>query len=232
METLIGKKAIVTGVSRGIGRAVVSHLLERGCQVAGIGRNQPSFSDSRFHFAQADIQNEPAVQKAFNNAMTFLENRVDILVNNAGLGYYRLLEDITLDEWHQMINTNLNGMFYLTRLAVPRMKQQQTGHIVNISSIAGLMGLAESTGYSATKFGIRGFSQSLLKEARRDGIRVSCIFPGSVNTDFFENYDAMTANDTMLSSNDVAATVVYVLSMPPNADVSEVEIRPLNSRSR
>jgi NADP-dependent 3-hydroxy acid dehydrogenase YdfG len=112
------------------------------------------------------------------------------------------------------------------------MKQQRLGHVVNISSIAGLMGLAEATGYSATKFAVRGFSQSLLKEVRKDGIRVSCIFPGSVNTDFFEHYDSMTANDTMLSPDDVASTVIHVLSLPPNADVSEVEIRPLNSRSQ
>jgi NADP-dependent 3-hydroxy acid dehydrogenase YdfG len=232
MISLTNRTAIVTGVSKGIGRAIVGRLLEAKCKVAGIGRQAPDLSGPGFHFVQADVGNPDSAERAFSDAFAWLGGKVDILVNNAGLGYFRLLENITTQEWHEMMNTNVNGMFYLTRLAVPVMKKQKSGHVVNISSIAGLMGLAEATGYSATKFAIRGFSQSLLKEVRTYGIRVSCVFPGSVNTDFFEHYDSMTANETMLSADDVASTVLHVLSMPPNADVSEVEIRPLNSRSR
>lgn len=230
--TLAGKHAIVTGVSKGIGRALAEQLLQAKCKVAGIGRTDPGLSYDDFRFLKADVGHAGQVENAFNAATAWLGGRLDILVNNAGLGYFRLLENISVEEWHEMMNTNVNGMFYLTRLAVPVMKAQQSGHIVGISSIAGLMGLAEATGYAATKFAVRGFMQSLLKEVRTYGIRVSCIFPGSVNTDFFTHYDSMKANDTMLSPHDVAATVIHVLSMPPNADVSEVEIRPLNARSR
>lgn len=229
---LSNRTAIVTGVSKGIGRAIVERLLKEGCKVVGMGRTGPQLPDKNFHFIQADVGNADEVNRAFTAATEWLDGRLDILINNAGLGYFRLLEDISMEEWHEMMNTNVNGMFYVTRLAVPIMKQQRAGHIVNMSSIAGTMGLAEATGYSATKFAVRGFSQSLLKEVRTFGIRVSCVFPGSVNTEFFGHYDAMTANETMLSPDDVASTVLHVLSLPPNADVSEVEIRPLNSRSK
>lgn len=232
MEDINGRTAIITGVSKGIGLAIVHKLLEKGCLVCGLGRSRPEIRSDAFHFIETDIRQNAQIEASFQSGIGFLQGRLDMLINNAGLGYFRLVEEISLAEWDEMIQTNVNGMFYLTRLAVPLMKQQKSGQIVNISSIAGLQGLPEATGYSATKFAVRGFSQSLLKEVRKFGIRVSCVFPGSVNTDFFDHYEGVTSNETMLSPSDIASTVLHVLQMPPNADISEVEIRPLNARYR
>ena len=111
---------------------------------------------------------------------------------------------------------------------LPLMKKVNTGHIINISSIAGLAGIPEATAYAGTKFAVRGISQSLQREMKNTEIKVSTIFPGSVHTDFFDNYNGVQSNPTMLAAQDIAQSVIQILEMPDNALISELEIRPLN----
>jgi short-subunit dehydrogenase len=132
------------------------------------------------------------------------------------------------------METNLRGVFLCTRAAVPTMKQQNEdsgfgGHIVNIASIAGLIGNPQIGAYNATKFGLRGFSDSLMKELRDDGIKVTCVYPGSIETHFADVADSSVAPNPM-QPEDVSATVLHVLEGPDNYLISEVVMRPLRPR--
>jgi len=228
---LTGKKAIVTGVSKGIGKALVEQLLEKGTTVAGWGRNAPDIKHENFSFYSADIQDHKQVEKVAQSTLKDL-GTVDALVNNAGLGYFRNMELLSTNEWLEMFNTNVHGLFYCSRAVLPGMRAQKSGHIVNIASVAGLMGLEEGSGYCGTKFAVRGISEALFKEVRKDGIKVSCLYPGSVNTDFFDHYDGVVANDTFMTATEVAATVIQVLETSDNFITLNVEMRPLNAKPR
>jgi short-subunit dehydrogenase len=129
------------------------------------------------------------------------------------------------------MNTNLNGVFYMTRHIVPLMKKNpEICHIINISSIAGLLGNPQISGYNASKFAVRGFSEALFKELRYDGIKVSCMFPGSIATDFFETANAGDTHPNMMMPADVASTLVHLLETPDNYLINEVTLRPLNPK--
>lgn len=227
---LTSKTAIVTGASKGIGKATVLALLDKGMKVAGWSRSNPGIQHPAFHFIQADVSKLQEVESAFEKTMELLEGKIHVLINNAGLGVFSKLEETSFENWQRMFDTNVNGIFYCTRKALPIMKEQKLGHIVNIASIAGLQGIEEATGYCATKFAVRGISQALFKEVRKSHIKVTCICPGSVNTDFFNAFPNINANDTMLNPKDVADTIVHILQTPDNYLTVEVELRPLNAR--
>jgi short-subunit dehydrogenase len=131
-----------------------------------------------------------------------------------------------------MFNTNVNGLMYCTRVVVPTLKARQAGHIINISSIAGLNGIVQGSGYSATKFAVRGISHSLYAELREDGIKVSCVYPGSVATNFFDEVEGVTINPNMLQPQDVATLLVQLLQSSPNFLTVDVEIRPLQPKGK
>ncbi|GIV34487.1 MAG: short-chain dehydrogenase [Chitinophagales bacterium] len=227
---LKGKAAIVTGASKGIGKAITQALLEKGVRVAGWSRSAPDIHHPQFTYIKTDISKMQEADSAFEKSLMALSNELHILINNAGLGFFAKLEDITPEQWHQMFNTNVHGLYYVTRKAIPLMKAQQLGHIVNIASIAGLTGIEEATGYCATKFAVRGISQSLFKELRKHNIKVTSICPGSVNTEFFNNVEGTTANETMIHPEDLAASVIHLLETPDNFLPVELEVRPLNVR--
>jgi NADP-dependent 3-hydroxy acid dehydrogenase YdfG len=188
------KVAIVTGVSKGIGEALCKALLAEGCMVYGLGINAPPIQDQNLQFIPTDIRSFAAVESAIQTIVK-QEQHVHILINNAGLGYFANVEDLPLEQWDQMFQTNINGMFYTCKLTVPVMKQQGIGHIVNISSTAGLEGMPMVSGYCATKWAVKGFSESLWRELRDHKIKVTCVYPGSVKTDFFRNSPGIQAHD-------------------------------------
>jgi len=232
---LIGKTAIITGASSGIGAALSKQLVEKGATVHGLARRFDKLRKlqnelgSTFIPVKMDITDEPAVSSWIDETFS-AQNPPDILVNNAGLGAFGNIEDLSLDEWHTMMNVNLNGVFYLTRKTVPIMKQNPGHcHIINVASVAGLIGNPQISGYNATKFGLRGFSEALFKELRYDAIKVSCVFPGSIATEFFEK----TGNSThshMMRVEDVASTITYLLETPDNFLIDEITMRPLNPK--
>lgn len=137
------------------------------------------------------------------------------------------MEELTLSEWNEMFDVNVKGTFLCCKVILPLMKQNKLGHIINISSIAGTQGLSEGSGYCASKFAVRGFSQSLYKEARTFNVKVSCIYPGSVQTDFFKNYPAITTNDDMMKPHEIANSIVHVLETPDNILPVDLELRPM-----
>ncbi|MFK8101335.1 MAG: SDR family oxidoreductase [Saprospiraceae bacterium] len=227
-----GKVAIVTGSSKGIGLATVTSLLAQGVKVAGWSRSGTDLDHPNFKSIKADVTNVEAVQEAYDQTVNAFGEDVSMLINNAGLGYFAPIEEIKLEDWHQMINTNINGIFYVTRLVVPRMKAMEEGHIINISSIAGTTGMPNLSAYCATKFAVRGMSQSLYKELRNDGIKVSCIYPGSVQTNFFDDIESVEANENMMQPNDIAETILHCLSSSANYHHVDIEVRPLRPKGK
>jgi NAD(P)-dependent dehydrogenase (short-subunit alcohol dehydrogenase family) len=230
------KTIVVTGASRGIGHAFARALIARGAFVFGIARNESSLRKAheelgaQFYPLACDVTDPDAVARAFQTVTTVRE-RLDVLVNNAGLGRFSEIEQASLDDWSVQIETNLTGVFLCTREAVPVMKDQNAasgfgGHIVNVASIAGLVGNPSLSAYNASKFGLRGFSESLMKELRSDGIKVTCMYPGSVQTGFGDT----PANPNSMFPDDIAASLLHVLETDENYLVSEIVMRPLRPK--
>jgi NADP-dependent 3-hydroxy acid dehydrogenase YdfG len=229
---LDNKIAVVTGVSRGIGLASVEALLDKGMKVAGWGRTAPDVRHDNFEFVECDVRRADSVQMAYKHTVEHFSGPVSVLVNNAGLGRSASLEEQDLDDWHLMFDTNVHGLFYCTKLVVPGMKQQGEGHIINISSIAGTTGIEQMSAYCATKHAVRGISHSLYKEVRDYGVKVTCIYPGSVQTNFFDNIDSVTVNDNMMRPEDIASTILHCLESHANYHHVDIEVRPLMPKGR
>lgn len=232
---LQSKIAIVTGASSGIGAEFSKILVEAGTKVYGLARSEAKLEEiqhklgDQFVPVPLDLTNYTSIKTWVYS--TFINETPDILVNNAGIGIFRNVDELSIDDWHTMMNVNLSGVFYLTRLFVPLMKQNtNVCHIVNIASVAGLMGNPTISGYNATKFGLRGFSEALFKELRFDGIKVTCFFPGSISTSFFDDIDSVTLHDNMMHPVDIAKTLKYVLETPDNFLINEITMRPLNPK--
>ena len=231
--------ALVTGASSGLGQHFSSALIERGATVYGLARSTDTLNAMRddwgtaFHPVSCDVRDEDQVAAAFDT-LRDSHGRLDVLINNAGLGKFGPVDELPLDDWDVQMDTNLRGVFLCTREAVPMMRAQNDetgfgGHIMNIASIAGLIGNPNISAYNTTKFGLRGFSASLMKEVRYDGIRVTCLYPGSIDTNFFD-VAGVDMTDNPLDPADVTATVMHVLDSPPNHLISEVVLRPLRPR--
>lgn len=233
---LENKTAVVTGASSGLGLAISRDLAERGAQVFGLARRKDKLASARADVGErlvpivCDITSEAEVARAFST-IAKSSGSLDILVNNAGLGRFGDLDDLSVEDWDVQMNTNLRGVFLCTRATLPRMKAQNAasgfgGHIVNIASVAGLLGNPKVGAYNATKFGLRGLSESLMKEVRADGIKVTCIYPGSIETEFFDTAGIPISANPM-TARDVSSTVLHVIEAPDNYLVSEVMMRPL-----
>lgn len=229
---LKNKIAIVTGASSGLGAAISKALVHQGVKVYGIARNLQNLhllSDrlgENFIPVSLDITHVEAVNTWVKN--TFSEKlSPQILINNAGVGYFRKIDEMSYEEWKTMIDTNLNGTFLMSSQVIPLMKRQgNIKHIINIGSIMGTIAQPESSGYSATKFAMQGFSEALFKELRYDKIKVTCVNPGSIETDFFKNSDIKT-HSNMLHADDVAETIIHILKTPDNVLIDSIIIRPL-----
>jgi len=231
--------AVVTGASSGLGTHFSRSLIDRGATVYGLARSNDKLEAIRddlgdaFRPLSCDVRDEEQVADAFDTVRDE-SGRIDVLLNNAGLGQFGPVDDLPLEKWDVQMDTNLRGVFLCTREAVPTMREQNEesgfgGHIINIASIAGLLGNPNLTAYNASKFGVRGFSESLMKEVRDDGIRVTCMYPGSVETSFFD-VAGVDMTDNPLQPEDVSATVMHVLESPANHLISEVVLRPLRPR--
>lgn len=222
------KTAIVTGSSKGIGKCLTEILVARGVKVVGWSRGTSAFNHPNFLQVPVDISDEQAVAVAFQKSKEFLGENIDILVNNAGYGSFSKIENQSSAIWEKMFAVNVHGLFYLSQRVIPLMKKKQSGHIINIASIAALQGINEAAAYCGTKFAVRGISQSMYQEVKPYKVKVTCVLPGSVNTDFFNEIEQINANPSMLHPMDLAQQIVYILESPDNFVTSEIEIRPLN----
>jgi 3-oxoacyl-[acyl-carrier protein] reductase len=238
MENLLTAKiAIVTGGTRGIGRAIAERLLQEGASVAICGRSSQSvaqavgemakISGKRVFGEAADVSKPDEVRRFFQSVDAQFGG-LHILINNAGVGIFRRVAELSVEDWHKMIDLNLSGVFYCCREALPRFNNCGGGYIVNISSLAGKNAFSGGAGYNASKFGLNGFSEALMLDHRYDNVRVSYVMPGSVDTGF-SSAEAADA-DWKIAPQDVADVVMALFRLPERALVSRVEMRPLKPR--
>lgn len=229
---LEGKNAIVTGASKGIGLEIVKILVTKGVNVVGWSRSAPEFESASFRSIRADVGDEKSVEKAYRQSVEFLGEDIHFLVNNAGYGVFGAFEDMSNSDWMGMFQTNVHGIFHVTKRVIPRMKAMDFGHIINVSSIAGKNPVKSAVGYASTKHAVTGLSHSLFMELRDFGIKVSCIYPGSVKTGFFDDIDEIQANEFMMKPYDVAKTIVSLFETSPNYLPVEIEVRPLRPKGK
>jgi 3-oxoacyl-[acyl-carrier protein] reductase len=228
MLDLGGKVAVVTGGTRGIGLATARMLVETGAAVVVAARTSKDVKRAADGLGThalgvpCDVRQVEACEALMSRAVEAF-GRLDILINNAGLGVFVPVESMTLEDWHRQIETNLSGVFYCCRSALPYLKRQG-GWIINIGSLAGKNPFAGGAAYNASKFGLLGFSEALMLEVRHDGVRVCCVMPGSVATEF--SGDASTGTGWKLHPEDVAQVVGDLLAFPARALPSRIEIRP------
>ncbi|MFA5832981.1 MAG: SDR family NAD(P)-dependent oxidoreductase [Bacteroidota bacterium] len=223
--------AVITGASKGIGRAIALLLSQQGVTVVLAARSSDLLSMTQKEITEAggksvsiptDITSENSVQNlVFETLKRY--GKIDILVNNAGVGIFSNVIDTKMEEYESMMNVNLKGVFLCSRAVLPTMIKQRRGEIINIASLAGKNSFAGGSVYSATKWGLIGFARSLMLEVRDYNIRVVTISPGSVNTHFAEKEKD---EPLIIQPEDVAETVLFALTMPNRVNVSEIDIRP------
>lgn len=230
---LTGQVAVVTGGGRGIGASIALTLANLGAEVALCGRTRTSLESTSNAISKAGgrsvvIECDVTELRSMESAAGRVEKsfgRLDILVNNAGVGTFGSpLHQLAPEEWEKILNTNLRGVYYSIRSFAPLMIRARTGHIVNISSLAGKNALPNGAAYSASKWGLNGLTYSVAEELRQHNIRVSVICPGSVNTEFSPH--AGKNADKLLQSNDVAHAVAMIVTQAPQSFASEILLRP------
>ena len=231
---LSNKIAIVSGATKGIGRAIAESLLTAGAGVAITARNEDEIGTTVVELKKlasgtvagyvCDVRDYQQVKSVVAEiAKEF--GGIDILINNAGIGIFSSVELMSVDDFRAVLETNVFGVFYFCHEAIPLMKQRGGGYIINISSLAGANPHAEMAAYNASKFGLNGFSEALMQEVRHDGIKVSYIMPGSVNTAFGGDKPGKEKS-WQLQPQDVAEVVMDLLAYPDRALPSRIEIRP------
>jgi 3-oxoacyl-[acyl-carrier protein] reductase len=228
--------AIVTGGSRGIGRAVVEGLLEAGWTVRFCSRNPESVATAEGELAgrfagvgervsgrAVDVRRQEEVD-AFVDGVVGTDGGLDCLVNNAGIGVFAPVDELSGEQWREVVETNLSGAFYFLRAAARAMKPRGRGHIFNVASLAGKHAMAGGGAYNASKFGLVGLSEAAMLDLRRHGIKVAVLLPGSVATEFGAGRGA--DEDWRIAPEDLAALVLHLLSYPERTLPSLVEVRP------
>jgi NAD(P)-dependent dehydrogenase (short-subunit alcohol dehydrogenase family) len=234
---LDGRVAIVTGGSRGIGFSIARAFLRRGMKVTITGRDAESLAraaqaldggDRVLTFA-ADVAELDKVQQLVQRTVDRWGG-LDVLVNNAGIGGFASVADMTPQLWHAVIDTNLTGVYYCSHEAIPHLRRRGGGWIVNISSLAGKNAFTGGAAYCASKAALNAFSEVLMQEVRYDGIRVSYIMPGSVDTEFAglprREGEAAAPSSWKIAPDDVADVVVDLLESPARTLASRIEMRP------
>jgi len=229
---LTGKVALITGGSRGIGFAVARALSQQGAAVVITGTREPRLATAAAELRRdgatvlpirADVRRHDEVARSVETTVSELGG-LDVLVNNAGVGVFRAVADLSLDDWQAMIETNLSGVFYCCRAALPHLRARGGGWIINISSLSGKNPFADGAAYCASKSAVNAFSEALMQEVRHDGIRVAYVMPGSVQTEFSGR--SLGGDDWKLSPDDVAAVVCDLIAHPARSLPSRVELRP------
>jgi NADP-dependent 3-hydroxy acid dehydrogenase YdfG len=232
--------AIVTGASSGIGRAIALTLARNGANVVlaarsadkleEVAREIRSTTQARALVVPTDVAQENDIRTMVHRA-TETFGQVDILVNNAGFGYFASVAELDMETVDRMMSVNLRGAMLCVQHVLSGMMERRHGSIINILSIAAKNGVKNGSAYAASKFALRGFAESLFMEVREYDIRVVNICPGSVATEFFDRAEQTHPNiSKALRAEDIAETVLTALSLPQNANISELEIRPTNPR--
>ncbi len=228
-----GKTALVTGASRGIGRAVAQALVEAGMNVTLTSRNADDVERAAEELSAAgngralgvacDVREYEALERAVDATLERFGG-LDAVIANAGIGAFAPVDSMSLDAWRTTIDTNLSGVFYTVKASVEALKQSQ-GAIITVGSLAGANFFAGGAAYNASKFGLAGFSQAVMLDLRKHGIKVSTIMPGSVATHFSGNAPGPD-EAWKIQPEDLAEMVLYLLRTPQRTLPSKIEVRP------
>lgn len=220
--TLENKVAIITGAGKGIGRATALALAKEGVSLGLIARTETDLQEVakeaeaykvKVAIATADVANNEEVEKAIDTLYTEL-GKFDILINNAGIAKFGSFLELPIEDWEQIVKVNLFGMYYVTRAVLPKMIDQKSGDIINISSTAGEKGGPVTSAYSASKFGVMGLTESLAMEARKHDIRVTALTPSTVVTDLAINEGLVTGEENnVLQAEDLAELIVATVKL-------------------
>lgn len=233
MRSLDGKVALITGGSKGIGYGIAEALLKLNMRVAITSRSEDSAVKAAKQLTQlgsgrvlglvADVRNYHSQKEAVK---VLLEKwgQIDVLVANAGIGHFGSIEELSIEEWQDTIDTNLSGVFYSIKAALPALRESQ-GYIITISSLAGTNFFAGGAAYNASKFGVTGMSQAVMLDVRNHGVKVSTIMPGSVAT-HFGDHEPSDKDSWKIQKEDIGELVVNLLYMNPRTLPSKIEIRP------
>lgn len=233
MTTLKGKIALVTGGSKGIGYGIVASLVEQGMRVAFTARSKEGVDGAEKELTAAGkgevIGIVADVRKADDQIRAVEEvikkwGGLDVLIANAGVGHFASIETMSNDLWNETIDTNLTGVFYSVKAALAELKKSK-GYIITISSLAGTNFFENGSAYNASKFGLVGFSQAIMLDLRKQGIKVSTIMPGSVAT-FFNDHEPGPGDAWKIQPEDIGQLVVDLLEMNPRTLPSKIEVRP------
>ena len=232
MSTLTNKVAYITGGSKGIGYGIAKALLEQGMSVAITSRDLSSAKK-----AADSLTNDPSKVLALESDVSTVANektavqkvidhfgKLDVLVANAGVGHYAPIESLTEEDWNSTIDTNLTGVFHSVKASIDALKESK-GYIITIASLAGTNFFENGAAYNASKFGLVGFSQAIMLDLRKYGIKVTTIMPGSVAT-YFNNHIPNEQDAWKIQPEDIGQMVVDLLKMPLRTLPSKIEVRP------
>lgn len=239
MERLEGKAALITGGSKGIGNAVAEALVRAGMNVAITGRDRGAVESAAARLNEvgagralglaADVRDYDQLEAAARQLVEAF-GRLDVVVANAGVGAFGPVDELSLDDWHRVVDTNLTGVFYTVKATVAELKRNE-GYLFTIGSLAGTNAFAGGSAYNASKFGLVGFSHAAMLDLREHGVKVTTIMPGSVATGFGRGGSA-TDQGWKIQPEDIAEMVVYLLGVPERTLPSRVEVRPLRPPAR
>jgi NAD(P)-dependent dehydrogenase (short-subunit alcohol dehydrogenase family) len=240
---LQGKVVLVTGAGSGLGEATARAFASKGCAVACIDRNGQAAeqvcgdlaaNDGKSMALQCDVSDAVAVFQAVEIVVSQF-GRLDIVVNCAAIDHTLSVAEMSIEQWDQVINVNLRGPFLTAKAALPTMRKQGSGHIINIASTAATRAWANASAYHASKWGLVGFSRGLGVEGRADGIRVTTIIPGGMRTHFFDRFVdqgiPMPEEQNLQDPANVAQVIVFATQVPPESALQEVIITPFTETS-
>lgn len=233
MNGLENKNALVTGGSKGIGLAVAESLVEAGMNVVVTARNEAEVEAAAARLTDsgpgtalgvvADVRDFEQQRAAVESAVGEFGG-LDVVVANAGVGRFAPVDEMSLDDWHSVMDTNLTGVFYTVKASVDELKKS-SGYLITVGSLAGTNFFAGGSAYNASKFGLAGFSQAVMLDLRGKGVKVSTIMPGSVATHFGGSAPSQE-EDWKIQPEDIGAMVIYLLSAPQRTLPSKIEVRP------
>ena len=230
---LQGKTALITGGSKGIGRAIAEQMLQAGMNVGITGRSINSlnlvtdeltakYGDKVVSF-EADVRDYTAQQNAVSELVAKF-GCLNVVIANAGIGHFAPIDEMTHEQWDDIININLTGVFNTVKASVESIKKSE-GYIITIASLAGTNFFAQGSAYNASKFGLVGFTQAIMLDLRKYGVKVSTIMPGSVST-YFNDHMPNDADAWKIQPEDIAELTMNILNMNPRTLPSKIEVRP------
>ena len=229
----MSKIALITGASSGIGKNISIKMAQLGYKIVLVARSKQKLDKISNEINKNGGSSLPvAMDLSVPENIMFLKEsvveyggEVSVILNNAGLGIFNKIENVTLEEWNLHLDTNLRASFLVTKAFISEMKELNRGSIVFINSVAGKKGYSNSTAYVASKYGMRGFADSLREELRENNIKVLSVYPGAVNTPFWDKLNLGFPTDDMLDLDELSKTIIEIVEKPGNFTVEEIVIR-------